>query len=112
MADLEHYLVFLPEDQASGAGKQPDLVFTRITRIMNSWWVVHPEKGLALAKAYGGNSAKYCTPQCNANEAVAERLRAKIYPNLELRYHPLVVLRVRSSGPDEGAFLIPAEAVA
>lgn len=112
MGNLEHQLVFLPEGQAVEAGRPPEHVFTRITRIENSWWVVHPEKGLALAKAYGGHSAKYCHPQSNTSEAVAEMLRAKIYPNLELRFHPLVLLRVRSAGPDEGAFLIPAGAVA
>jgi hypothetical protein len=39
-----------------------------VYNIVNSWWVVHPEKGLTFwGKGYG-------SPQCNTNEAISKRL--------------------------------------
>lgn len=34
----------------------------------NSWWIVHPEKGLAF---YGKG---FSSPQCNTNESISRRL--------------------------------------
>lgn len=39
-----------------------------IYHIPNSWWVVHPDKGLAFyGKGFG-------SPQCNTNEMISRRL--------------------------------------
>lgn len=48
------------------------------------WWVFHPEQGMAWHRRTA--KARYWTPQCNADKRVAEHLRDKLYPGLEVRY--------------------------
>jgi hypothetical protein len=53
---------FMPLDQASKP--KGHIVYN----IQNSWWVVHPEKGLAF---FGKG---YSSPQCNTNESISRHL--------------------------------------
>ena len=53
---------FLPLDQATASRAWA------VHQFFDSWWVVHPEKGLAFfGKGYG-------SPQCNKNESISRRL--------------------------------------
>lgn len=104
MSNLEEWLVFLPDDQkfsATGSGLERSL-------IENAWWVVHPEKGLAFAKDSGGQSRRFCTPQCNVNMLVARKLQEMVYPNLSVRFEPIVYVRRNF----DGSYPIPKESVA
>lgn len=104
MKNMEEWLVFLPDDHkfsATGGGLERSL-------IENSWWVVHPEKGLAFAKEVGGQSRRWCSPQCNVSEQVARKIQEKAYPNLTVRFEPIVYVRRNL----DGSYPIPTEAVA
>lgn len=99
----EEALVFLPEDQkfaAPGSGT--------VEVILHSWWVVHPRKGLAFARNYGGRSTRFCTPQSNTSEVLARKLQEKLYPNLELRFEDAVYVRRNA----DGSYPIPKGALA
>jgi hypothetical protein len=60
----------------------------------DSWWSVHPEKGLAFyytpadARAMDGEPA----PQCNRDERVARKITDRLYPEHEVRHVPVVFL--------------------
>lgn len=50
---------------------------------VNRWWIVHPEKGLAVWKNV--------SPQCNSSREIVESLLEN-YPGHELRWMGLVFL--------------------
>lgn len=102
----EEALVFLPWDQRFAIGER--VPSEEISSIENSWWITHPQRGLAFAREAGGNSKRYCSPQCNVNEQVARLIQQKYYPNLQVNFEPIVYVR-RTIG---GAYLIPAGALA
>lgn len=102
----EEALVFLPWDQRFALGEHVPGVERAM--IENSWWVTHPERGLAFARALNGQSTRHCHPQCNVNEQVARKLQARLYPNLQVNFEPIVYVR-RTLG---GAYLIPTGALA
>lgn len=102
----EEALVFLPWDQRFAIGER--VLGEEVSSIENSWWIAHPERGLAFAREAGGNSKRYCSPQCNVNEKVARLIQQKHYPNLQVNFEPIVYVR-RTIG---GAYLIPAGALA
>lgn len=102
----EEALVFLPYEQRFAVGEIP--LGEETALIENCWWIAHPERGLAFARESGGHSKRYCSPQCNVNRDVARVIQQKHYPNLDLRFEPIVYVR-RTIG---GAYLIPAGALA
>ena len=102
----EEALVFLPHDQKFDVGPVP--LGQEIHLIENSWWVAHPERGLAFARSAAGQSSRYCSPQCNVNEATARQLQQRLYPNLQVNFEPIVYVRRAISG----AYLIPAGVLA
>ena len=81
---------FIPEDVATTPADGH--CFT------NSWWTVHPEKGVAF----------YCSrrrsfdlepgeqdepsPQCNRSQHVAEHIQKKIYPDCITKFIPAVFI--------------------
>lgn len=66
---------------------------TKATGIVNAyhdhWWIVDPNQGLLMIKL-GRDSVT----QCNRDEKVAEYLRNRLYPDLEIRQFPLVLVTV------------------
>ena len=50
--------------------------------IKDSWWIAHPDKGLIFYRKH--------SPQCNANEEIARRLKEKLYPWAEVVHMPFV----------------------
>lgn len=56
--------------------------------IKDSWWSVHPTKGLI----FWDKRAR--SPQCNSNEAIARRLQQQLYPWAECKFIPLVFRRI------------------
>lgn len=64
----ESRCTFLPETEATKPTKGQ---FFR--RVVDSWWVVHPEKGLVF---YGKH---FRSPQCNLNEAITRKLSDGMY---------------------------------
>lgn len=50
-----------------------------IEHVKDHWWIVHPEKGLAMFKGQ--------FKQCNVTEAITRRL-AQNYPWAEVRFVP------------------------
>jgi hypothetical protein len=68
---------FLPEDQIEAARQH------MLHQYLDSYWVVHPEKGLAFyGKGYG-------SPQCNRNESIARRFCP---PWGEIKFIPRVLV--------------------
>lgn len=57
-----------------------------VSAIRDSWWSVHPERGVMIYKKH--------FPQCNSNENIGRRLTEKLYPWAETRFIPLVLVRV------------------
>lgn len=102
----EEALAFLPYEQRFAVGER--VPGEEISSIENSWWIAHPERGLAFAREAGGQSKRYCSPQCNVNQDVARVIQQKYYPSLQLRFEPIVYVR-RTIG---GAYLIPTGALA
>jgi len=102
----EEALVFLPHDRKFDVGQVP--LGQEVHLIENSWWVAHPEHGLAFARAAGGRSTRYCSPQCNVNQAVARKLQQRLYPSIGIVFEPIVYVRRAISG----AYLIPAGVLA
>jgi len=51
----------------------------------NMWWVCCPQRGLAFF-----NTGRYLAPQCNANQHIAEAVRDKLWPGLEVHFIPAV----------------------
>jgi hypothetical protein len=99
---MEGILVFLPEDQKFAAPGRGDAEV-----ILHSWWVIHPEKGLAFARDHNGQSKRFCHPQCNPSEIVAKKLQQKIYPSLQVRFEDVVYVRRNA----DGSYPIPAGAM-
>lgn len=52
-----------------------------IEHIKDSWWSVHPERGLIFFKD---------SPQCNQNEAVSRHISSGHYPWAEVQFIPSV----------------------
>jgi len=77
-------LYFVPETEATvpPAGL--------IEHIKDSWWVTHPEHGLA----FWDKRSK--SPQCNTNESITRHL-AKIYPWAEIKFIPSAYRRINPS---------------
>ena len=92
----EETLVFLPWDQRFAVGERKP--GEEVTLIENSWWVTHPERGLAFARDAAGRSSRFCHPQCNVNEAITRKLQVRLYPNLQVNFEPLVYVRRKLSG--------------
>ena len=61
-----------------------------INHIKDSWWVLHPAKGLVFW------DKRSMSPQCNSNEAVTHGL-AKMYPWAEVKFLPSVFHRIKIS---------------
>ena len=58
----DNHFHFLPEDQILASRNWA------VHQYLDSWWIVHPEKGLAFfKKGYG-------SPQCNRDESISRRL--------------------------------------
>lgn len=51
--------------------------------LTDRWWIVHPEKGLAIWKGF--------SPQCNRDRAIGDSL-IKHYPGHEVRHFAVVYL--------------------
>lgn len=58
--------------------------------VQNSWWAVHPERGLIFF-ARGRKSIAHAAPQCNRDKNVAEMVIGKLYPWAQIVFVPLVV---------------------
>lgn len=56
--------------------------------IVNNWWIVHPEKGLAF---YQGHTNDY-SPQCNRDRNVADHIQPRLHPDSEVRQVPQVYI--------------------
>lgn len=77
-------LLFLPFDQIEkGTGV--------CNVIRNSWWSVHPEKGLIFWKRYVQDDIQRASPQCNSVKEIADQVAGKLYPWAEIRQIPLVI---------------------
>jgi hypothetical protein len=64
-----------------------------VNHIKNSWWSVHPEKGLMFFP-YNYKKSKNladAAPQCNTNEEIARRLNANLWPETEVRFFESVL---------------------
>ncbi len=79
------HLKFVPIEKA--AVPPPGL----IEHIKDSWWAVHPTKGLVFWASSGLTS-----PQCNPNKATSERLW-KMYPWATVEFVPSVFHRINPS---------------
>jgi hypothetical protein len=66
--------------------------------IVNHWWTVHPEKGVAFyasrKRPFGLEPGEHDapSPQCNAAEHTARYLNQKIHPDCETKQLPCVFL--------------------
>ena len=58
-----------------------------IEHIKDSWWVTHPEKGVAFF------DKRRQSPQCNRNEEIARRIGG-MYPWAEIKFIPSVFRRI------------------
>jgi hypothetical protein len=59
--------------------------------LVDRWWSVHPEKGLAFYyQPFGYARSEEPSPQCNAQQYTAEHLCRKLYPDHECRHVPVV----------------------
>lgn len=62
--------------------------------IANSWWSVHPEKGVAF---YGVPTGPFRTdepcPQCNQDEGTSRLLGKRLTQDHETRFLPVVFMR-------------------
>lgn len=85
IADTDKRLTFIPRDKASTP--PPGL----IRHIKDSWWIVHPEKGVVFFKQH--------SPQCNRNKEITRRIAA-MYPWAEVRFIPSVFHKIN---PDDWA---------
>ena len=54
----------------------------------DSYWITHPDKGIAIYKT----NSKFSSPQCNVDKNIVEILREKIYPWAEIKLFPSVFL--------------------
>lgn len=62
--------------------------------IVNAFWCVHPEKGLAFADRtkLGAWDVDRVSPQCNRDRRVADVIQAKLYPDHTVEQIPQVFL--------------------
>jgi hypothetical protein len=76
----EHYQ-FLPVEEATTPPPEP---LRSYEYIASSWWVVHPEKGLAFYNIIDRNGRRerpgLGSPQCNPDERIARMVWPKTYP--------------------------------
>jgi hypothetical protein len=63
-----------------------------VQHITNSWWAVHPERGLLFFPYNKRNpDLKHSSPQCNSNEAITRRL---VPAFAEVRYIESVLIPI------------------
>lgn len=74
-------LKFQPDSAIGPVGSYPG------EPIMNSWWIVHPTKGLVYHMRYG-----YAYPQANINEKITRMLGTKLYPWAEIKFFEMVFM--------------------
>lgn len=61
--------------------------------IVDSWWSVHPAKGVAFYyQPFGYARSEDPSPQCNQSEATASALTARGHPEHEVRKLPCVFM--------------------
>ena len=61
--------------------------------ITGAYWSFHPSKGLAFyAKLSGYAKSDTPSPQCNRQEETAKRLTARLYPDHEVLFIPVVFM--------------------
>jgi len=66
--------------------------------IVNAWWTVHPDKGVAFyasrKRPYGMEPGEQDepSPQCNRDRYTAEHIQKRIHPDCETRQIPVVFL--------------------
>lgn len=61
--------------------------------IVDHWWSVHPEHGLAFyAQLLGYAASEAPSPQCNQSESTAKMLCAKLWPDHECKKIPVVFM--------------------
>lgn len=61
--------------------------------IVDHWWVVHPEKGIAFwYKPSGYLRSDEPSPQCNQDKFTCQHITKKIYPDHETRQISVVYL--------------------
>lgn len=83
MAELRGTVFHIPEAQATAPAEG--------YCILDRWWAVHPEKGLAFyAQLRGYARSEEPSPQCNPSEATMRALAARIHPDHEVKHIPLV----------------------
>lgn len=58
--------------------------------IADSWWMVHPSKGLVFYRKY--------SPQCNIDSRISKKL-AWMYPDCEVAFFPVVFVPIRHQPP-------------
>lgn len=68
------------------------------TCIVNHWWTVHPEKGVAFyttrRRPFGMEPGEQDepSPQCNASQFTAEHIQKRIYPDCVTKKIPAVYM--------------------
>lgn len=67
----------------------PDGLYVEVFR--DRWWVVDPERGVALWRERGMTSL---SPQCNASEAITRSLVECLYPWADVRQVPMVLVPI------------------
>ena len=61
--------------------------------IVDHWWSVHPEHGLAFyAQLTGYAASESPSPQCNQSEGTAKMLGERLWPDHEVRKVPVVFM--------------------
>lgn len=61
--------------------------------IVDHWWSVHPEHGLAFYAELNGYAASESSfPQCNQSEGTAKMLGERLWPDHEVRKIPVVFM--------------------
>lgn len=77
-------IVYLPLSDAERAEGSCEVV-------RNSWWTVHPERGLVFWTRTPKNGLRGAKPQCNRDERVANMVVPQMFPWAEIKWVPLVV---------------------
>lgn len=63
--------------------------------MLDHWWVTCPERGLVFYRSPGERAGALGSPQCNRNESITRTVIARLWPQFEVTFVPLVYLPMR-----------------
>ena len=62
--------------------------------LVDKWWSVHPEKGVAFyAQLFGYGRSEAPSPQCNDSESISRHFTKSFFPDYDTMQLPVVYLQ-------------------